>query len=83
MNPLIPDGLPELLQDFTVEVLRSKPSNLVEFAVNYFCDLQEKAKTGGLCCTEPGATVSPKPDVEAVENGQLDDGMSGHETPAA
>lgn len=74
MNPPIPDGLPELLQDFTVEVLRCKPPNLVEFAATYFHELREKSKTGGLCSAESGASVAPISDEETGENGQVDDG---------
>jgi cAMP-dependent protein kinase regulator len=39
MNFVIPEGLTELLQDFTVDVLRSRPADLVEFASNYFNNL--------------------------------------------
>lgn len=32
----VPSGLRELLQEFTVSVLRSRPVNLIEFAADYF-----------------------------------------------
>ncbi|VDD77813.1 unnamed protein product [Mesocestoides corti] len=32
----VPEGLRELLQAFTVAVLRAKPANLIDFAVEYF-----------------------------------------------
>ena len=32
----IPDGLTELLQEFTVTVLRDQPDDLVNFAAEYF-----------------------------------------------
>ena len=32
----IPDGLTELLQEFTVAVLKEQPDDLVDFAVDYF-----------------------------------------------
>lgn len=35
----IPEGFPELLQDFTVSVLRERPGDVVEYAVTYFTDL--------------------------------------------
>uniref|UniRef100_A0A3P8YLC5 cAMP-dependent protein kinase type II regulatory subunit n=1 Tax=Esox lucius TaxID=8010 RepID=A0A3P8YLC5_ESOLU len=41
MSIEIPDGLTELLQRFTVEVLRNQPGDLVEFAVQYFIQLKE------------------------------------------
>ncbi len=35
----VPEGLSELLQQFTVTVLREKPDNLVQFAAEYFSRL--------------------------------------------
>ena len=32
----IPDGLTELLQEFTITVLRDQPDDLVHFAAEYF-----------------------------------------------
>lgn len=37
----IPAGLTELLQGYTVEVLRQQPPDLVDFAVEYFTRLRE------------------------------------------
>eukprot|EP00069_Balaena_mysticetus_P008482 bmy_05986T0 len=37
----IPPGLTELLQGYTVEVLRQRPPDLVDFAVDYFTRLRE------------------------------------------
>lgn len=42
MNFEIPDGLTDLLQDFTVEVLRKRPSDILGFASQYFDELIEK-----------------------------------------
>lgn len=42
MNFEIPEGLTDLLQDFTVEVLRKRPADLLTFAVNYFEELLDK-----------------------------------------
>ncbi len=41
----IPDGLTDLLQDFTVEVLRKRPSDILAFASQYFDELVEKRAT--------------------------------------
>lgn len=43
MNFEIPEGLTDLLQDFTVAVLRERPhpNDLIDFAANYFAKLQE------------------------------------------
>uniref|UniRef100_A0A3B5L5Z3 RIIa domain-containing protein n=1 Tax=Xiphophorus couchianus TaxID=32473 RepID=A0A3B5L5Z3_9TELE len=43
-NVEIPAGLKELLQGYTVEVLRRRPPNLVEFAVQHFTRILEKQK---------------------------------------
>ena len=42
MNFEIPNGLTDLLQDFTVEVLRKRPADLLAFAAHYFEELLEK-----------------------------------------
>ncbi|XP_033096904.1 cAMP-dependent protein kinase type II regulatory subunit-like [Anneissia japonica] len=41
MNFEIPPGLTDLLQDFTVAVLKEKPDDLVEFAAEYFNKLKD------------------------------------------
>ena len=38
----IPAGLTDLLQEFTVAVLRRKPDDLVEFASIYFTEQKER-----------------------------------------
>ena len=43
-NTEIPSGLKELLQGYTVEVLRRRPENLVEFAVQHFTQILEGQK---------------------------------------
>ncbi|KAM6096107.1 cAMP-dependent protein kinase type II-beta regulatory subunit [Chlamydotis macqueenii] len=47
MSISIPAGLTELLQGFTVEVLRSQPGDLLEFALQYFGRLKEEAAAAG------------------------------------
>lgn len=42
MNFEIPEGLTDLLQDFTVEVLRKRPDDILAFAAQYFDELVEK-----------------------------------------
>lgn len=41
MSIEIPAGLTDLLKGYTVEVLRSRPPDLVEFAIQYFSRLKE------------------------------------------
>lgn len=43
-NVEIPAGLKELLQGYTVEVLRHRPHNLVEFAVQHFTQILENER---------------------------------------
>lgn len=50
MNIEIPPGLTELLQSFTVEVLRQRPPDLLGFAADYFTrrrDAREQEAAGG------------------------------------
>uniref|UniRef100_A0A8C8HZB9 cAMP-dependent protein kinase type II-alpha regulatory subunit n=1 Tax=Oncorhynchus tshawytscha TaxID=74940 RepID=A0A8C8HZB9_ONCTS len=44
MSIEIPAGLMDLLQGYTVEVLRRRPPDLVEFAIQYFTCLQDSRK---------------------------------------
>ncbi|XP_053572546.1 cAMP-dependent protein kinase type II-beta regulatory subunit [Bombina bombina] len=46
MSIEIPEGLTELLQSFTVEVLRKQPGDLLEFALQYFTQLKESQSQG-------------------------------------
>lgn len=86
----IPEGFPELLQDFTVSVLRERPGDVVEYAVVYFTDLanrrnpnrnQNSAPTNGI---EASSTVEPKKSgvkfVESVQ--QLDEEPAPEDAPA-
>lgn len=47
MSIEIPAGLTELLQGYTVEVLRQRPTDLVEFAVQYFTRLRDTRSQDG------------------------------------
>ncbi|XP_061583112.1 cAMP-dependent protein kinase type II-alpha regulatory subunit-like [Cololabis saira] len=52
----IPAGLKELLQGYTVEVIRRRPPNLVEFAVQHFTQILENQKNehqAKKCSTKP------------------------------
>lgn len=42
----IPAGLTDLLQDFTVAVLKERPADLVQFAADYFNKLNENRNAG-------------------------------------
>lgn len=47
MSIEIPAGLTELLQGYTVEVLRQRPPDLVEFAIQYFTRIRETRSQDG------------------------------------
>ncbi|XP_033745431.1 cAMP-dependent protein kinase type II regulatory subunit-like isoform X2 [Pecten maximus] len=46
MNFEIPPGLTDLLQDFTVSVLKERPPDLVQFAADYFVKLNSQKNIG-------------------------------------
>ncbi|XP_041837256.1 protein kinase, cAMP-dependent, regulatory, type II, alpha, B [Melanotaenia boesemani] len=80
-NLEIPAGLKELLQGYTVEVLRRKPPNLAQFAVEHFtCVLenQRKEQRGEKPSTSPdqkGVTfesISNKPNKDDEEEEEKD-----------
>jgi len=47
MDVQIPPGLTELMQDFTVAALRERPSDIVDFAADYFVKLKDSKKQYG------------------------------------
>ncbi|XP_028303065.1 protein kinase, cAMP-dependent, regulatory, type II, alpha, B isoform X2 [Gouania willdenowi] len=57
----IPDGLKELLQGYTVEVLRLRPPNLVEFAVQHFTGILESQQE-----IQPAKKSSARPERKGV-----------------
>ncbi|XP_027438453.1 cAMP-dependent protein kinase type II-alpha regulatory subunit isoform X2 [Callorhinus ursinus] len=79
----IPPGLTELLQGYTVEVLRQQPPDLVDFAVDYFTRLREArsqpasppaAPPSGSQVLEPcpGLVADAKADTESEDDEDLD-----------
>ncbi|XP_006171105.2 cAMP-dependent protein kinase type II-alpha regulatory subunit [Tupaia chinensis] len=57
----IPPGLTELLQGYTVEVLRQQPPDLVEFAVDYFTRLREaRAQASVAFAATPSGRHTPE-----------------------
>lgn len=44
MSVSVPAGLHDLLKNFTVEVLKQQPENLLEFAVLYFTELRDECE---------------------------------------
>ena len=77
MSIEIPVGLTELLQGYTVEVLRQRPTDLVEFAVQYFTRLrdnrsQDGAGGGGSGKPTKGVMFDGEP-MQTESNGEDDD----------
>ncbi|KAK6175500.1 hypothetical protein SNE40_013953 [Patella caerulea] len=78
MNFEIPPGLTDLLQDFTVAVLRERPPELVQFAVDYFNKLNESKnadkyqKRGGVRFVDSPVAASPLP-IEPMQTDDEDD----------
>ena len=66
----IPAGLTDLLQDFTVSVLREKPSDLVQFAAEYFNTLSESRteyKYNSTTVSKKGVTFGASQDDEPMQ----------------
>ncbi|OBS71344.1 hypothetical protein A6R68_00177 [Neotoma lepida] len=63
----IPPGLTELLQGYTVEVLRQQPPDLVDFAVEYFTRLREaRAQESDMLIATPTTFHTQEPSAVAV-----------------
>lgn len=63
----IPPGLTELLQGYTVEVLRQQPPDLVDFAVDYFTRLREaRAQASSPSAAPPLDLHAPEPSSDTV-----------------
>lgn len=78
----IPVGLKELLQGYTVEVLRQRPPDLVEFAVQHFTHIlnlqrnDQKAKKASAGPARKAVTFEPKPSPNKEEEEEEDDPKS-------
>lgn len=75
MSIEIPVGLTELLQGFTVEVLRQRPSDLVDFAVQYFTRLRDTKSQDGSSAggkTGKGVMFDGEP-MQTESNGEDDE----------
>ncbi|KAI5095186.1 protein kinase, cAMP-dependent, regulatory, type II, alpha A, partial [Silurus meridionalis] len=76
MSIEIPAGLTELLQGYTVEVLRQRPPDLVEFAVQYFTRLRDTRSQDGAGSTAKSGGKGVMFDGEPMQtesNGEEDD----------
>ncbi|KAL4656739.1 cAMP-dependent protein kinase type II-beta regulatory subunit-like [Arapaima gigas] len=75
MSIEIPEGLTELLQSFTVEVLRKRPADLLEFALQYFTALKEGQARGN----EHNAAARPAKAVNFLEEAMQIDSENGED----
>lgn len=81
MSIEIPVGLTELLQGYTVEVLRQRPTDLVEFAVQYFTRLRDtRSQDGGGSGAKKGVVFDGEP-MQTESNGEDEDDDSDFEPP--
>lgn len=78
MSIEIPEGLTELLQSFTLEVLRKQPGDLQEFALQYFTHLKEREIRGNLG-NEQNPTTRPGKAVNFIEEAMQIDSDNGEE----
>ena len=69
MSIEIPAGLTDLLKGYTVEVLRSRPPDLVEFAIQYFSRLRE-SNTFRPISRSPDPTLTERKAVSFEEDAQ-------------
>ncbi|PAA60545.1 hypothetical protein BOX15_Mlig030290g1, partial [Macrostomum lignano] len=72
----VPDGLTELLQDFTVAVLRAQPANLVQFASAYFqrLDLGQSSEAAGPAAAAVASSDSAERQLRREDSGaEIDD----------
>ncbi|XP_051975974.1 cAMP-dependent protein kinase type II-beta regulatory subunit-like [Xyrauchen texanus] len=79
MSIEIPEGLTELLQSFTVEVLRNQPGDLLEFALQYFTRIKENETRGGAFGNEHNSAGRTGKAVNFIEEAMQIDSENGEE----
>ena len=71
----IPTGLTELLEEFAVAVLRDKPTDLVDFAADYFDNLR-RSNQGSTTTT---SRARPAPTEDQMESDNMSADTAGRE----
>ncbi|KAJ8261860.1 hypothetical protein GJAV_G00159290 [Gymnothorax javanicus] len=79
MSIEIPEGLTELLQSFTVEVLRNQPRDLLEFALQYFTQLKESQSQGVAFGNDQNSATRPGKAVNFIEEAMQIDSENGED----
>ena len=79
MSIEIPEGLTELLQGFTVEVLRNQPGDLLEFALQYFTQLKDSETRGASFGNDQNSATRPGKAVNFIDEAMQIDSENGEE----
>lgn len=79
MSIEIPRGLTELLQSFTVEVLRNQPRDLLEFALQYFTQLKESETKEAPFGNDQNSAPRPGKAVNFIDEAMQIDSENGEE----
>ncbi|TNN82076.1 cAMP-dependent protein kinase type II-beta regulatory subunit [Liparis tanakae] len=79
MSIEIPEGLTELLQSFTVEVLRNQPRDLLEFALQYFTQLKESETREASFGNDQNSAPRPGKAVNFIDEAMQIDSENGEE----
>lgn len=79
MSIEIPEGLTELLQSFTVEVLRNQPRDLLEFALQYFTQLKENETRAAAFGNEQHPALRAAKAVNFIEEAMQIDSENGED----
>lgn len=79
MSIEIPEGLTELLQSFTVEVLRNQPRDLLEFALQYFTQLKENEARAAAFGNEQHPALRAGKAVNFIEEAMQIDSENGED----
>lgn len=79
MSIEIPEGLTELLQSFTVEVLRNQPRDLLEFALQYFTQLKDRETKEASFGNDQNSAPRPPKAVIFIDEAMQTDSENGEE----
>ncbi|XP_050929213.1 endoplasmin [Lates calcarifer] len=79
MSIEIPEGLTELLQSFTVEVLRNQPRDLLEFALQYFTQLKDSETREASFGNDQNSAPRPGKAVNFIDEAMQIDSENGEE----
>lgn len=64
----IPSELPSILRNFTLSVLRSKPHDIIDYAADYFIQLQRQRQQSQLMTVDNTLTTVPLSSLSATSH---------------